>query len=187
MTRSRLYLLAGGNGAGKSTFYRQQLAVRNIPFVNADEIAKELPASATRDQQAWQQASDLRDRWLSEGINFAYETVFSHPSKLDVIRSAQTLGYEVILIYIHLTDPNLNLARVKNGHQAHERHDVPEDKILSRLPKLQAHMGQAIKLADEVLVYDNSSALAPYRLVARFTSGHPMTAEIPDWLSKQIR
>jgi predicted ABC-type ATPase len=40
--RKQLWLLAGGNGAGKSTFYRTQLAPRGLPFVNADILAQQL-------------------------------------------------------------------------------------------------------------------------------------------------
>lgn len=39
MAKKQLWLLAGGNGAGKSTFYRTQPARRGIPFVNADILA----------------------------------------------------------------------------------------------------------------------------------------------------
>ncbi|MEK7301986.1 MAG: AAA family ATPase, partial [Pseudomonadota bacterium] len=39
-TKKQLWLLAGGNGAGKSTFYRTRLAPKGMPFVNADIVAK---------------------------------------------------------------------------------------------------------------------------------------------------
>ena len=45
MTASKqLWILAGGNGAGKSTFYDKFLAYRGITFVNADLIAKDIDA-----------------------------------------------------------------------------------------------------------------------------------------------
>ena len=42
MSKKQLWMLVGGNGAGKSTFYQQALQPLGIPFINADVIAKEL-------------------------------------------------------------------------------------------------------------------------------------------------
>ncbi|NKC14116.1 MAG: AAA family ATPase [Gammaproteobacteria bacterium] len=183
-TSPTLYLLAGGNGAGKSTFYRQQLAPHDIVFVNADEIAKLLDNgnSKSRDQIAWELANKQRDQLLEQGKTFAYETVFSHHSKLDVIRDAQAGGHHVTVIYIHLSDPQLNVARVKNGYQAAERHDVPEEKIVERLKRVPGHLKKAIELADDAIVYDNSSADEPFVLVAQYEAGVLVKGETPPWL-----
>ena len=87
MTTKRLFLLCGGNGAGKTTFYRLNLEPAGIPFVNADELAKLLVGlpTAERDQVAWQKARQIYQRMIESGESFAYETVFSHTSKLDLI------------------------------------------------------------------------------------------------------
>ena len=45
-------------------------------------------------------------------MKLMFETVFSHPSKIDFLAQAKSLGYEVVLVYIHLTNDELNQARV---------------------------------------------------------------------------
>jgi predicted ABC-type ATPase len=110
----QLWILAGGNGAGKSTFYRTQLAPLGLPFVNADLLAKELypEAPEAHSYEAARLAAELRGRLLQEGRCFCFETVFSHPSKIDFVAEAKVLGYEVILVFIHLDSVALNQARI---------------------------------------------------------------------------
>ncbi|EFD76009.1 predicted protein [Mycobacterium tuberculosis T85] len=97
----RLDLVAGPNGAGKSTFVALTLAplLPGIVFVNADEIAKQRwPDDPTSHAyQAAQVAADTRARLIDLGRPFIAETVFSHPSKLELIRTARTAGYTVVL------------------------------------------------------------------------------------------
>lgn len=180
-----LYLLCGGNGAGKTTFYRQHLRPEGIQFVNADEIAKQFNHldPQARDSLAWKQAIERRDRKLARGETFAYETVFSHPSKLELINEAQRLGYVVNLFFIWLRDPLLHEVRVKHGAEVGERHDVPTAKIYERLPRTQQYVAQALKIADASAVLDNSSASEPFKLIGRFTRGTPEAEPaVPAWL-----
>ncbi len=110
----QLWLLAGGNGAGKSTFYHTRLAALGIPFVNADQIAKEpFPAAPeTHSYKAARVAAEMRTTLLNQGRSFCFETVFSHVSKIDFIAQAKALGYEVVLVFIHVDSIGLNKARI---------------------------------------------------------------------------
>ncbi|MFN3582101.1 MAG: AAA family ATPase, partial [Pseudomonas sp.] len=78
----QLWVLTGGNGAGKSTFFRLCLEPRGMAFINADQIARDIdpehPEQAS--YEAARLAALLRDGLLREGRSFCYETVFSHPS-----------------------------------------------------------------------------------------------------------
>ena len=51
-------------------------------------------------------------RLLQEGRRFCFETVFSHPAKIDFVAQAKALGYEVILVFIHLKEQALNQERI---------------------------------------------------------------------------
>ena len=95
----QLWLLAGGNGAGKSTFYHIRLAPLGIPFVNADQVAKELfpDAPEAHSYMAARVAAEMRETLLKQGRSFCFETVFSHVSKIDFVAQAKALGYEVVL------------------------------------------------------------------------------------------
>ncbi len=163
MKGKQLWILAGGNGAGKSTFYRMLLEPLGLPFVNADVIARELfPASPEENSYlAAKVAEDLRTRLLLEGRSFCFETVFSHPSKIDFVAEARSRGYQVILVVIHLSTPVLNKARVSQ-RVSEGGHLVPEHKIEARIPRTLANLRTAIHLCDQVRVLDNSSWENPF-------------------------
>ena len=181
----QLWLLAGGNGAGKSTFYRTQLESRNLPFVNADNIAKEIfpDAPELHSYQAAAIAENLRNDLLEEGISFCYETVFSHPSKIDFLAKAKAMGYETTLVFIHLSSAALNKARISQRIEE-GGHAVPEDKIESRIPRTMQNIKTALLIADQSFLLDNSDYDCPFQLVARVKNGALLTNKkpLPDWV-----
>ena len=129
-TKKQLWILAGGNGAGKSTFYRTRLAAKGLVFINADIIARQLYPDTTEihSYDAAMIAAEMRSQLLQQGRNFCFETVFSHPSKIDFIAEAKALGYEIILVFIHLDDSALNQARIAQ-RVSEGGHTVPADKV----------------------------------------------------------
>jgi predicted ABC-type ATPase len=74
-------------------------------------------------------ADFLRRKALDEGRSLSFETVMSHPDKVDVLKEAQARGFRTYLYYIATEDPEINLQRVKNRVVA-GGHDVPADKIV---------------------------------------------------------
>ena len=183
-TSKQLWVLAGGNGAGKSTFYHNNLAGPGMLFVNADQIARDFDAedTDTSDYRIATLTAQLRDELLEQGTPFCYETVFSHVSKIDFISRAIALGYEVILVYIHLENSNLNEARVSQ-RIAEGGHSVPADKIHSRIPRTMKHIAKALPLVSEARLLDNSLRDNPFKQVAVVKKGL-LTFKIdtpPDW------
>lgn len=185
MTVSRqLWLLAGGNGAGKSTFYRLFLEPKGIKFVNADLIAREIvpenPEGAS--YTAANFAGRLREDLLFRGVSFCFETVFSHVSKIDFLANAKTRGYEIILVYIHLSCPELNVARVSQ-RVSEGGHSVPEDKIYSRIPRTMKNVSAALPLVDSARFLDNSTRENPYQQVVAINKGSvkPLVDPLPSW------
>lgn len=180
----QLWLLVGGNGAGKSTFYRTQLQALGMPFVNADDIARDVfpQAPEAHSYEAAKIAENLRNSLLEQGKNFCFETVFSHPSKIDFVAKAKALGYQVVMVFVHLEQSALNKARV---HQRIETggHAVPEEKIESRIPRTVDNVLNALPLCDDLWVLDNSSASDPFRKILRIQDGqlHAFVNPLPDW------
>lgn len=191
MSRSKqLWVLAGGNGSGKSTFYRTSLlAGQGVLFLNADLIAKSINADSpeTVSYNAASVVQKIREEFLTQGISFCFETVFSHPSKIDFIAKAKSLGYYVVLIYIHLENSSLNEARVSQ-RVSEGGHNVPSDKIKSRLPRTIQNVTTAIPLADEVRLLDNSSREHPFRQIALIRKGRRIetTEPLPPWAAKML-
>ena len=134
--KKQLWVLAGGNGAGKSTFYHTRLAPTGMPFVNADILAKQIypQAPELHSYDAAMIAAQMRLQLLQEGESFCFETVFSHPSKIDFVAEAKAMDYEVILVFIHLHIVSLNQARI--AQRVFEGgHNVPNEKIINRIPR----------------------------------------------------
>ena len=128
-----------------------------MAFINADVLAKQLfPNEAEeRSYEAAKIAESMRVELLTEGRSFCFETVFSHPSKIDFIAKAKTLGYEIVLIYIHLETTALNQARVSQ-RVSEGGHHVPSDKVISRIPRVMTNIKQALPLCDFSYILDNS-------------------------------
>lgn len=176
----RLDLVVGPNGAGKSTFIALTLAplLPRSVVVNADEIARQRwpddPASHAYD--AARVAADTRAALVELGRSFVAETVFSHPSKLDLVDAAQRAGFTVVL-HALLIPEDLAVERVRHRVRA-GGHDVPESKVRQRHRRLWAPVAEAIGRCDSASVYDNSRLRGP-RIVAQFSGGS--TVGGPDW------
>lgn len=76
-------------------------------------------------------ADYVRNKLLGNCNKFTFETVMSHPSKLDFICKAQEMEYKVYLYFVSLSDPTLNLNRVQQ-RVLQGGHDVPPEKIKER-------------------------------------------------------
>ena len=170
--RPQLWILVGGNGAGKSTYHRLSLEPLGLPFVNADLLARIVFAEApeAHSYEAAQLAERQRYQLLEQGVSFCFETVYSHPSKIDFIAHAKALGYQVIMVLIHLESTDLNQARIA-GRVSEGGHNVPVDKVISRIPRLLDQVRASIPLVDVLRTYDNSSADDPFAPVFTITNG----------------
>ena len=182
-------MLVGGNGAGKSTFYRLALEPLGLPFVNADLLARfAFPDDPeAHNYEAAMLAEGLRHQRLGDGLSFCFETVYSHPSKIDFVARAKALGYQIIMVFMHLESSGLNQARVamrvKDGG-----HDVPAEKLISPIPRLLQHVRASIPLVDVLRVYDNSSALDPFQPVLTISQGVLQRHQnpLPPWAAALI-
>ena len=183
-SKKQLWLLAGGYGSGKSTFYRTQLAARGIPFVNADILAKELypHAPELHSYDAAILAAQMRLQLLREERSFCFETVFSHPSKIDFVAQTKTAGYEIILVFIHLDTVSLNQARIAQ-RVSEGGHNVPDEKVISRIPRVLKLIKQTLPLCNHTYILDNSRADNPFQQVAVIHDGHfeLKAHSLPEW------
>lgn len=187
--QKQLWVLAGGNGAGKSTFYRLYLEPLGMHFINADIIAERLhPGKAeSLSYSAARIAGLLREELLLKGGSFCFETVFSHPSKIDFMAQAKALGYEVVLVFIHLEQHQLNQARVMQRVDE-GGHNVPAEKIIARIPRTLANIKTALPLADEAMILDNSLQSNPFRQVAHLQRNQviSMKSPLPAWAEEIV-
>ncbi|HUP73884.1 MAG TPA: zeta toxin family protein [Acidimicrobiales bacterium] len=178
-----LHVLAGPNGAGKSAFFEYVLGpATHLEFVNADEIAAQRwpDDPIYKSYDAALLASARRMALIEAGTSFITETVFSHDSKLDLVRSAIDAGY-LVSLHVILVPEALAVARVAS-RVVLGGHDVPEHKIRQRYVRLWPLVVAAIGVVGNTIVYDNSRASDPFRIAARFDHGSLIgEPEWPPW------
>lgn len=187
--RPKLIVIAGPNGSGKSTL-TETLKLDGVEFgiyINADEIAKTLDGNDLQNaMKAQKLAEEKRFELLSEGISHSFETVMSHPSKIDYIVTAKNKGFHVVLLFVGIDDPNINVARVKDRVK-HGGHDVPTDKIVSRYKRTMELLFNAAIEADEALIFDNSNKQKGLQLAAQ-VKGKKLITYDPQfpWVKKYL-
>lgn len=179
-------MLAGPNGSGKSMLYEMRIAPKlAVPFINADIIQRDelQDGDVNAAYHAAQIASERRAALLKDRKSFATETVFSHPSKLDLIVEAKCLGHRIMTFHISVEHPDLSVARV--GERVREGgHLVPEEKIRSRYDRSGPLIRQAILQSDVGHVFDNSKLNQPPQRALSFNDGTLIFAlpQLPNWV-----
>ena len=181
----KLYIIAGCNGAGKTTasytVLPEMLGCKE--FVNADEIAKGLspfnPESVAI--EAGRLMLQRMDDLLSEGSDFAFETTLSTRSYVKFIERAQAKGYLVTLLYFWLPPPEQAIERVATRVRE-GGHNIPSDVIRRRYANgIKNLTALYIPLCNYWAIYDNSSADEQIRIIA--LGGKDITTHIEDTLS----
>lgn len=137
-----VYIVAGPNGSGKTTFVKQFLPryakVRN--FVNADDIARGL---SPLDQGAMNIASGklmlrLIEQYKNKGEPFGFETTLAGRKWLKMIGELKSAGYAVFIYFLDLASADLAVSRV-HYRVASGGHDIPEDDIRRRYRRARAN------------------------------------------------
>lgn len=186
---SRLDLIAGPNGAGKTTLYEVAIAPERpgLPFVNADRIAAQrFPGEELeRAHDAAAIASATRQQLIEARLDFCSETVFSHPSKIELVTTAIAAGYDVVLHVVMIPlelSPERVERRVDDGG-----HGVPAEKLTPRYERLWPLVAAVVPHCCRTVFYDNAPDDGPVE-VASFRYG---TADYaprwPDWTPAPVR
>jgi predicted ABC-type ATPase len=179
-----LTIIAGANGSGKSTLTKQ--LDRPILLIDPDAIAKKLnpiaPASAAI--AAGRQALALSQQYIQSESSFVVETTFAGNTYIKLIREAKSRGWLVVLMYIGLDNPNMNVLRVADRVEL-GGHDVPIDDILRRYDRSLANLNKAAKIVDRLILYDNSTA-AGHQILATIERNKTViyVPELPSWVAK---
>lgn len=131
-------------------------------------------------------ADFLHENSVSSKVSFSFETVMSHPKKIDLLKYAQSNGFRNYLYFIATEDPEINISRVKIRVNA-GGHSVPKDKIVSRYHRSLAQLVDAVRSTDRAFIFDNSGTKA--YLVAEVTNGtivEIMNKNVPLWFKKHL-
>ena len=156
----KLYIIAGCNGAGKTTasFTILPKILGCKEFINADEIAKGL--SPFQPESVAVQAGRIMlarmDELLQKGATFAFETTLATKSYKQKIEWAQANDYEVTLLFFWLDSPNIAKKRVAQ-RVAEGGHNIPLETIERRYYNGIANLFTIyIDMVDICYIFDNS-------------------------------
>ena len=165
MSKPILYIIAGCNGAGKTTASMSVLpdVLDCSEFVNADEIAKGL--SPFKPEEVAVEAGKLMllriDFLLSRHVTFAIETTLATRSYKKLVERAKAAGYQVILLFFWLSSPEMAEMRVAQ-RVASGGHDIPRDVIHRRYwAGLRNLFEIFVPIVDLWSLYDNGESAKP--------------------------
>jgi predicted ABC-type ATPase len=163
MEEKNLYIIAGCNGAGKTTasftILPEMLNIKE--FVNADEIAKGL--SPFQPEGVALEAGRIMlqriNELLKENKSFAFETTLSTKSYKNKIREAKEKGYRTVLLFFYLTSVELAKDRVEirvseGGHNIEP--EVIERRFIGGIRNL---FDIYLEITDDVFIFDNSKTV----------------------------
>ena len=160
MKNKSVYIIAGPNGSGKTTFATMFLPeyVHCPNFVNADLIAGGLapfePRSAAikAGKLVLQQIHEFANR----GLDFAFETTLSGKSYATLLKNLTAKEYAVHLFFLWIPSPELAIARIKD-RVSEGGHDVPEEDVRRRFVRSVHNFFKLYQpLLDSWMLFDNS-------------------------------
>lgn len=171
--RPVVVVLAGSNGAGKSTFFHAHLAGAGLRFVNADDLAAEMGIGA---YEAADLAAALRASLIDQRESFVFETVLSDPIGANVaeLADASRRGVHVVMLFIRIDSPATSKQRVAM-RAMQGGHDVPDEKLEARFARTLANLERAICMLPLVVIFDNTDLARPFRLEAVYQGGRRLT------------
>jgi predicted ABC-type ATPase len=165
-----IYVLAGCNGAGKSSIGGAALRNSGGGFFNPDDAARLIAAANTArnppltqvqlNGAAWNQGRRLLQRAIDERGTFAFETTLGGKTITALLEQAAQSGLAVHIWFVGLTDVTLHVDRVRR-RVAKGGHDIPVKKIRERFENGRLNLIRLMPNLTELYVYDNSAEADP--------------------------
>jgi predicted ABC-type ATPase len=163
-------VLAGCNGAGKSSIGGAALHATGIEFFNPDDAARRIAAAnAGRDPPlsqaqvngaAWGQGRRLLQRAIDERGAFAFETTLGGQTMTELLEQAARAGMSVHVWFAGLADVDQHIERVRR-RVTRGGHDIPVAKIRQRFDSGRANLIRLLPVLRELRLYDNSMEADP--------------------------
>ena len=158
--RPFIYVLAGVNGAGKSSVAGALLAEQGLTWFNPDSYARELVEKIGLTQEeanarAWNVGREQLERAIAAQTNFAFETTLGGDTITRLLGTAAAT-HDVIMVFCGLSSPELHIERVQIRVQ-YGGHDIPEAKIRERWVGSLANLVRLMPVLARLQVFDNSA------------------------------
>jgi predicted ABC-type ATPase len=199
---SRIYVLAGTNGAGKSSIGGAMLVEQGVEYFNPDNAAAFIVEANSRigleDAQsaAWHEGKRLLERAIAEQLDFAFETTLGGSTITALLEKALDSGIEVRIWFVGLDSVERHINRVR-ARVEKGGHDIPVERIRERYSRSLLNLIRLMPKLTELRLYDNSleadpqtSVMPEPRLVVHLDRGKLVNvcelASTPDWAKPVI-
>jgi len=159
---SGIHVLAGVNGAGKSSVGGATIRAFGADYYNPDEAARAIADASPSIAQpqanalAWQQGVRMLEHAISRRLDFAFETTLGGTTIAMLLARAIGQAIDVHIWYVALDSPELHLARVA-ARVARGGHDIPEHDIRRRYDASRQNLIDLMPYLATLHVYDNSA------------------------------
>ena len=159
-------VLAGVNGAGKSSVAGGFLEKEGDAFFNPDTVAQQIRSLhpdiplTLANAHAWQIGKSLLEQAITSGRDYRFETTLGGRTIAQLLEQAARSGHRLHLWFCGLASADLHLRRVRS-RVAHGGHDIPEEKIRERWNRSRENLIRLLPLIDHLRVYDNSADADP--------------------------
>lgn len=162
--RPFIFVLAGVNGAGKSSVGGAMLAAHGLAWFNPDTYARELVtqlglAPTEANGRAWAYGRSLLEAAMATGANHAFETTLGGKTIAALLAQASRT-HDVVVLFCGLSSPEQHIARVQ-FRVASGGHAIAEAKIRERWMTSRAHLIELLPRLARLQVFDNSADAAP--------------------------
>ena len=163
---ARIYVLAGVNGAGKSSIGGAAFRAFGGDYYNPDEAARALMAAHRGLEQtqanaaAWQQGKALLEQAIAKRLHFAFETTLGASTIPRLLEDAAAQGIAIHVWYAGLASPELHVARVR-ARVRRGGHDIAESDIRRRYEHSRLNLIRLLPSLAALRLYDNSAEADP--------------------------
>jgi len=126
-------------------------------------------------------ADFFKEQYPKRRLSFSFETVFSHPAKIDLLKRAQAFGFRTYMYFIATESPLINLDRIDVRARL-GGHDVPKDKATARYYRCLEQIKYALPHLNRAYFFDNSADHSIYFAEYESGKGIQLHADfLPEW------
>lgn len=162
MTTPSITIVAGTNGAGKSSLVGEALRHKGAFYYNPDEAARTLLSAepglslGEANSRAWEFGKQLLEEAITVRTDFAFETTLGGSTITSLLKEAAQAGIALRMWYVGLDSPERHISRVRSRVAA-GGHDIPVAKIRERFDLSRENLGRLLPVLTELHLFDNSA------------------------------
>lgn len=181
-----MYVFAGNNGSGKSTF-RNLIAEKQGIQTNVDPDSLAKKYTENKEIRAGREAIRLIEGLIIGRMDFSMETTLSGRLPLRQIDSAKKNGFKIIIYYMGVEKLSINLNRIRQRVEQ-GGHNIPEEDVLRRESRSLNNLMKMIFVADEIHLIDNTymQATIAASIHRNDYKVHLSENEIPGWIHRVL-